>query len=140
MASFNKITIVGYIARDLEVSHTTSGKAVGRTSIATNRKYGDTETTTWFRLSIWGDRATKLEQYLTKGQQVFIEGDLTNQEYTDKEGNARTSLEVNVSDIQLIGSKGKSEPEAEASPVAPKAKKAAAGTSSVVDESQDIPF
>lgn len=112
MASFNKITIVGYLGRDPELRYTPSGTAVCDFSIATSerkgrRDGGDTdEITTWFRVSLWGKQAELANQYLTKGRQVYIEGRLSQREYTDREGNKRTSLEVNGTDMQFIGSRG----------------------------------
>jgi single-strand DNA-binding protein len=132
MASFNRIQIGGWLSKDLELTFTPTGKAVGKTAIATNKKFGDKETTTWFRLTIWGEKAQKLQEYLTKGQHVWVSGELEQQEYQDREGNSRTSLEVNVSDLQLLGSKGDG---------TSKAKAASAGGETATSVSDDeIPF
>jgi single-strand DNA-binding protein len=107
MASFNKITIVGYLGRDPEIRYTSQGTAVCDFSLATTErrkdKSGETqEVTTWFRVSLFGRQAEIAHQYLTKGRQVYVEGSLSQREWTDKDGATRTSLEVRGSDIQFL--------------------------------------
>ena len=63
------------------------------------------EITTWFRVSVWGKQAESISQYLLKGRQVYVEGRLRTEEYTDRDGNKRISLEVTASDVQLLGSR-----------------------------------
>src|SRR5215470_9000323 len=109
--SFNKITIVGYLGRDPELRYTPQGKAVCNMSIATTEKRKDTsgqtdEHTIWFRVTAWGRQAELAAEYLAKGKQVYVEGRLRREEYTDREGVQRTSLEVNASDIQFLGQRG----------------------------------
>ncbi len=111
MASFNKIIIVGYLGRDPEMRYTPQGTAVSNFSIASTERRKDKageqqEITTWFRVSLWGKQAEAITQYLTKGRQVYVEGRLRTEEYTDRDGNRRQSLEVTASDVQLLGSKG----------------------------------
>lgn len=113
MASFNKIILIGHLGRDQEMRYTPQGTAVSNFSIATSEKRKDRsgemqEITTWFRVSLWGKQAEAVGQYLTKGKQVYVEGRLRTEEFTDREGNKRISLEVTASDIQLLGSKGDS--------------------------------
>lgn len=107
MASFNKITIVGYLGRDPELKYTANGEAVCKLSVATTEKRkvnGEVqESTIWFRITVWGRQAEACEQYLQKGRQVYVEGTLRQAQYTDREGNERTSLEVNAKDIQFLG-------------------------------------
>lgn len=106
MASFNKIIIVGYLGRDPEMRYTPQGTAVCNFSVATSEKKGDQELTTWFRVQVWGKQAENVNQYLSKGSQVYVEGRLRQDEYTDKEGNKRTTLEVNASDVRFLSAKG----------------------------------
>jgi single-strand DNA-binding protein len=106
--SFNKITIVGYLGRDPELRYTPQGTAVCNMSIATTEKRRDAsgeteEHTIWFRVTAWGRQAELAAEYLAKGRQVYVEGRLRREEYTDREGVQRTSLEVNASDIQFLG-------------------------------------
>src|SRR5215475_9130566 len=109
--SFNKITIVGYLGRDPELRYTPQGTAVCNLSVATTEKRrnarGETEEhTIWFRVSAWGRQAEVAAEYLAKGRQVYVEGRLRLEEYTDREGNPRTSAEVNASDIHFLGQRG----------------------------------
>ena len=109
--SFNKITIVGYLGRDPELRYTPQGTAVCNFSVATTEKRksvggGMDEHTIWFRITAWGRQAELAAEYLAKGKQVYVEGRLRREEYTDREGIQRTSLEVNASDIQFLGQRG----------------------------------
>jgi single-strand DNA-binding protein len=106
--SFNKITIVGYLGRDPELRYTPQGTALCKMSIATTEKRknvtGETEEhTTWFRVAAWGRQAELANEYLAKGRQVYVEGRLRLEEYTDREGQKRFSAEVSATEIQFIG-------------------------------------
>ena len=107
MASFNRIIIVGYLGRDPELRYTTQGTPVCDFSVATTERRKDKggdlqEVTTWFRVSLFGRQAELASQYLMKGKQVYVEGQLSQQEWTDKEGATRTSLEVRGTDIRFL--------------------------------------
>lgn len=107
--SFNKIIIVGNLGRDPELRYTPQGTAVCSFSVATSEKKRDKsgdmqDVTTWFRVTMWGKQAETASKYLTKGKPVYIEGRLRIEEWTDREGNNRQSLEVNATDMQFIGS------------------------------------
>lgn len=101
--SFNKIILVGHLGKEPELKYTTQGTAVCSFSLATNEKRKDQDVTTWFKVTLWGKQAETASQYLTKGKPVYIEGRLRVEEYTDKEGKNRYSLEVNATDMQFIG-------------------------------------
>jgi single-strand DNA-binding protein len=106
--SFNKITIVGYLGRDPELRYTPQGMALCKMSIATTERRknvtGETEEhTTWFRVTAWGRQAELANEYLTKGRQVYVEGRLRLEEYTDREGQKRFSAEVSATEIQFLG-------------------------------------
>ena len=112
MSSFNRITIVGYLGRDPELRYTPSGTAVCDFSVATterkSKRDGEEgeEITTWFRVNMWGRQAELANQYLQKGRLVYVEGRLSQREYTDRDGNKRTSLDVHGTDMRFIGSRG----------------------------------
>ena len=120
MASFNKIIIVGYLGRDPELRYTPQGTPVCDFSVATTERRKDKsgefqETTTWFRVTFFGRQAEVASQYLTKGRQVYVEGQLSQRDWTDKDGAARTSLEVRGNEIQFLSPSGESEqPQAQA--------------------------
>jgi single-strand DNA-binding protein len=107
--SFNKIIIVGNLGRDPELRYTPQGSAVCSFSVATNEKRKDKtgelqDITTWFRITLWGKQAENASKYLTKGRPVYIEGRLRVEEYTDRDGAQRYSLEVQGTDMQFISS------------------------------------
>ena len=108
MASFNKIIIVGYLGRDPELRYTPDGTPVCNFSVATTERKKDKsgefhDVTTWFRVVLWRRQAEIAAQYLTKGKQVYVEGRLAQNEYQDRDGVTRTSLEVQGTDVHFIG-------------------------------------
>lgn len=147
MASFNKITIVGYLGKDPEIRYLPDGTAVCNFSVATTEKRKDRsgemqESTIWFRINVWGKQADAANQYLTKGRQVYVEGRLSQQEYTDRDGNKRTSLEVRATEVQFLGSRGEDSgssnfpsPSSSASP-----SRSSSAPASSRDDDGDIPF
>lgn len=109
--SFNKITIVGNLGRDPELRYTAQGTPVCSFSMATTERRKDRngemqDQTTWFRVTTWNRMAETASQYLQKGRQVYIEGRLRVEEYVDRDGKNRSSLEVTATDMQFIGSRG----------------------------------
>jgi single-strand DNA-binding protein len=113
MASFSQVNLLGNLGRDLETRYTPNGTMNVSFSVATNRRWNDSngqqqERTTWFNVTAWGnlaDRVNKLaeDRYLAKGTQVFVTGRLESREYTDRNGVSRSSLDVNAIDILLAG-------------------------------------
>ena len=113
--SFNKIIIVGNLGKDPELRYTPQGVAVCDFSMATNERKRDKsgefqEVATWFRVTLWRNQAENAAKYLKKGSQVFIEGRLSLEEWTDRDGNTRQTLSVQASDMHFIGSRGDSAP------------------------------
>ena len=109
--SFNKITVVGNLGRDPELRYTPQGAAVCSFSMATNEKRRDKsgelqDITTWFKITLWRNQAENAAKYLTKGSPVYIEGRLRIEEWTDRDGNNRYTLDVQATDMQFIGSRG----------------------------------
>jgi single-strand DNA-binding protein len=107
--SFNKITIVGNLGRDPELRYTPQGTAVCSFTMATNEKRKDKngmqqDFTTWFRVTVWGKQAETVSKYLTKGRSVYVEGRLHIEEWQDKDGKQRYTLEVNGTDVHFIDS------------------------------------
>ena len=112
--SFNKITVVGNLGRDPELRYTPQGNAVCNFSIATNEKKRDKsgemqDVTTWFRVTLWGKQAENASKYLTKGSPIYIEGRLRVEEWTDRDGNNRYTLEVQGTDMQFLGGGSRNE-------------------------------
>ncbi len=108
--SFNKIIIVGNLGKDPELRYTPQGTAVCNFSMATNERRKDKsgesqDITTWFRVTLWDKKAEIASKYLQKGTQVYIEGRLKLDEWTDRDGNVRQTLDVTGTDMQFIGSR-----------------------------------
>lgn len=100
----NVYSFTGRLARDCEQRFTQGGMAICSFSVAVDYGFGDNKGTNWIRASLFGKRAEgSLPQYLKKGTQVAISGELRIREYDDKEGVKRTSVEVSVNDLNLIG-------------------------------------
>jgi single-strand DNA-binding protein len=109
--SFNKIILVGNLGRDPELRYTPQGVAVCDFSIATNERKRDKsgefqEVATWFRVTLWRQQAENAAKYLSKGRQVYIEGRLSLEEWTDRDGNTRQTLQVQGTDMQFLGGRG----------------------------------
>ena len=98
----NNISFIGRIGNDPEL------KQVGQNDIlelnvANNVGFGDRRSTNWFRCAIWGRRAVSLQPHMTKGKEVFVTGQLTLREYTNRDGEKRISADVKVGEIEFVG-------------------------------------
>lgn len=105
---FQRIELIGRVGRDPETRYTGSGKAVANFSIATSESWKDNngekqEKTVWWKLVAWGKLAEIIQQYVTKGQLLMVAGSGDNREWTDKEGVKRTSFEVTVREMKMLG-------------------------------------
>lgn len=105
--SYNKITIIGNLGRDPEMRYLPSGDPVTSFSVATSERFRtrdgqQQERTTWFRVSAFGKLAETCNQFLHKGSYVYVEGTLSQQEYTDREGVQRQSLEVRAREMRML--------------------------------------
>lgn len=108
----NKVILVGRLGQDPDVRYTASGSAVTTISIATSESWKDRNTgqqqerTEWHRVVFFGRLAEIAGQYLKKGSQVYIEGSLRTNKYTDKNGIERYSTDVNANELQMLGGGG----------------------------------
>lgn len=108
---YQKTIVVGHLGRDPEMRYTQSGVPVTSFSVATTRKWNSAsgeqqEKTTWFRVTCWRKLAELTAQYLKKGRLVLVEGDIEASAFTDREGNARASLELTATNIKFLGGRG----------------------------------
>lgn len=107
MASFNKITLIGNLGRDPELRNVSADMRVAEFSIAVTERFKSNgqmqEKTEWFRVSFWNQKADVVMNYLRKGSPVYVEGRLSVRTYVDKEGKDRYSLEVQGTELTLIG-------------------------------------
>lgn len=110
MASLNKVLLMGNLTRDPELRYLDSGTEVVKFGLATNRRYkaqnGEMkEDTTFVDVTFWGKQAVVINQHLTKGSPIFIEGRLTFSTW-EREGTKHSKLEVTGENFQFIGPKG----------------------------------
>lgn len=99
--SYAKVILCGNIGRDPELRYTSNGNAVATFTVAVNRKEkGKTEPVTdWYRVTCWGSLAEEVPGLFNKGSKVVIEGRLAQNQYTDKQGQVRTSFDVTADKI-----------------------------------------
>ena len=110
----NKIIVIGNLGNDPEMRYTPNGQSVTSFNIASNRRYRTAdgeqrEETEWFRCSAFGRLGETCNQYLTRGQQVYVEGRLRGRSYTDRDGQPRYSLDIMLTDMQMLGRRGENE-------------------------------
>ena len=104
----NKVMIIGHLGKDPEMRYTPSGRPVTTYTVAVSRSWnsadGERHTETeWFNIVAWGNLAEICKQYLTKGQQVYIEGRLQTRRWDDKEGQKHTSVEIVANEMMMLG-------------------------------------
>lgn len=109
MANYNKVMLMGNLTRDPELRYTANGTAVCNVGIAINRQYRNkegatTKETTFVDCEAFGRTAEVMNEYLSKGRPVFIEGRLKLDQWQDKDGRNRSKLRVVVESFQFIDS------------------------------------
>lgn len=134
---YQKLIIVGNLGRDPEMRYTPDGTPVTNFSVATNRRWTDAsgqqqERTVWFRVSAWRRLAETCNQFLTKGRQVFVEGELQEPRvWQGQDGQWRASLDVTARVVRFLGGRG------DVAPVGPPSD--AQTPADAIDE-EEIPF
>ena len=142
MAGVNKAILIGNLGADPEIRNLPSGSSVANFNIATSESYtnknGEKVTTTeWHRIECWEGLAKIAEQYLKKGNSVYIEGKIRTEEWQDKEGNTRYTTKIRANNMTMLG--GGQGNNQQAQQATPHQQAAAAG--SFADESEDeLPF
>jgi single-strand DNA-binding protein len=109
--SLNKVMLIGNLGKDPEVRFTGGGRAVAKFPIATSEQFLDAngqrqERTEWHNIVVWGKQAETCGQYLQKGRQVYIEGQIRTRQYDDKDGNRKYITEINAQRVQFLGGGG----------------------------------
>lgn len=110
MATFgdlNSFIGIGRLTRDPELRYTPGGKGVCKFGIAINRTYrnqdgNNIEEVLFINVTTWGKQAENVSQFLKKGRRVAISGELRSNNWQDKEGNKRTSFEINARTVQFL--------------------------------------
>tara|TARA_Y100000748_G_C15173824_1_gene362756 strand:- start:56 stop:484 length:429 start_codon:yes stop_codon:yes gene_type:complete len=113
VASLNKVMLIGNVGQDPELRYTPDGNPVANFSIAVNRrrKVGDEfkDETEWFNIVCFSRTAENVNQYLSKGQKVYVEGRFQSSEYVGQDGNQRKSFEVIANDVTFLSTKSEAE-------------------------------
>lgn len=104
----NKVMVIGHLGREPEMRYTPSGKPVTTFTVATSRSWNSTDgerhtETEWFNVVAWGNLAEICKQYLTKGQQVYIEGRLQTRRWEDNDGVKHNSVEIVANEMMILG-------------------------------------
>ena len=106
----NRVQLIGNTGKDPEIKNFDGGKKLATLTIATNESFtndkGEKVTDTqWHSLVAWGKTAEIIEKYVTKGDQIAVEGKLTHRSYDDKNGEKRYITEIVIVEIMLLGNK-----------------------------------
>jgi len=147
MAGINKVILIGNLGRDPELRYTQNGQPVANFSLATSENWTDktsgekVEKTEWHRIVVWGRTAEHCSQYLAKGRTVYIEGRLQTRDWEDKEGQKRSTTEINAQTVQFLGGpKGQSAGSPEAGAGAGAGAGESRGTGGPPAAADDVPF
>ena len=111
MGSVNKVILVVNLGRDAELRYTPGGAAVATLNLATTETWKDKEgqkkeDTQWHRVILWGKTAETLQDYLTKGKQIYVEGKLQTRKWKDKDGVEKYTTEVKGDRVVLLSGGG----------------------------------
>ncbi len=114
MADLNKIMVIGNAGADPEMRYTPSGAPVTNFPIATNRTYtgqgGERqEETEWFRVVAWANLAEQVNQYVSKGKKIYVEGRLKSSPYVDRNGQARSGNDIVANRVLFLDRMGQGE-------------------------------
>jgi single-strand DNA-binding protein len=106
--TLNKIIVIGHLGRDPEMRYTPNGQSVTSFSVASSRRYTTAagerkEETEWFNVDAWGRLGELCNQYLTKGRQVYVEGQLRSRSFEGRDGQRRFVNEIHLTDVQFLG-------------------------------------
>jgi single-strand DNA-binding protein len=110
MAGVNKVILLGHLGKDPEVRAIDNGRKVARFTLATTESYRNAQgervdQTEWHNVVFWGPVVDVVDKYLKKGNQVYVEGKITNRTYDDKDGNKKYFTEIVGSNLTLLGGK-----------------------------------
>jgi len=106
----NKVQLIGHLGQAPEIISFENGNKLAKFSLATNESYKNAKgeritDTQWHNLIIWGKQVDTFEKFVSKGQEIAIEGKLVTRSYETKEGEKRFKTEVQVQEFLLLGKK-----------------------------------
>lgn len=123
--SYQQVILIGNPGADAEMSYTPGGKAVAKFNMAVNKRWTGTDgqkqdKTTWFKVTFWDKQAEIVANYVKKGKQVMVIGEIEEaRAFTDKSGELRASLEVTGRTVQFLSSAAGGEVTVTSRPAAP---------------------
>lgn len=131
MSSINKVILIGRLGKDPELKYTNNGAPVAKFTLATDEVFKDRageqqKHTEWHNIVAWNRLAEICGEYLTKGKQVYIEGNIRSRQWEDQSGNKRTSYEIIAREMKMLGSKSDSPSSFSSRDAAPSASRASA--------------
>jgi single-strand DNA-binding protein len=108
MAGVNKVILLGNLGADPEVKYLEGEKVVANLSLATTEAYNDrsgnrVEQTEWHDLELWDQQAKIAEKYLRKGSQIYVEGKIKSDKWTDEQGQNRKKTKIRVLSFTMVG-------------------------------------
>jgi single-strand DNA-binding protein len=111
MANYNKVILVGNLTRDPDLKYIPSGTAVCEFGLAVNRTYkskdgNQSEEVSYFDVEAWGRQAEVVNQYLSKGRPILIEGRLKQNRWETQDGQKRSKIRVVLEQFQFLGGRG----------------------------------
>ena len=109
--SLNKVMLIGNVGNDPEIKTTGSGTKIAKVSLATSRRFNDRsgqqqEKTEWHRLTFWDKMADLVDQYVKKGDRLYIEGRIEYSQTEDDKGNTRFWTDIVVFEMVMLGGSG----------------------------------
>ncbi len=145
--SLNKVMLIGNVGAEPEIRQTGSGTKLAKVSLATNRTFTDRsgqqqEKTEWHRLTFWDRLADLVEQYVHKGDRLYVEGRIEYSQTEDDQGQPRYWTDIVVREMVMLGGAGAGAGGAygESSRPARGARQPVAPSSPFADEDDDLPF
>jgi len=141
MAGVNKVLLIGNLGKDPEVRTLESGAKVANFPLATTESYKNkngerVDTTEWHNIVLWRGLADVAENYLKKGNQIFVEGKIKTRSWEDKEGNKRYTTEILADNMTMLG--GRRDGDYSDSPATAKTSKA--DVAEPESQEDDLPF
>ena len=107
MKSLNRIELIGHVGADPEIRTTAEGTKLAKLSLATNRKTGKEEVADWHRLTFWDQLAGLVEQYVRKGDPLWVEGEVRSSTWEEND-EKRYGTEIVVSNVIFLGTRRES--------------------------------
>lgn len=141
--SINKVILIGNLGSDPEVRYIEQDRVVANVSLATSESYTDNQgnkvtQTEWHRLEFWDQLAKIAEKYLKKGKQIYVEGKIKTDQWTDKDGNSKSTVRIRVNQLQMLGNRENDASTESSSNLKPESKPEAPTTPELNDDG--LPF